>query len=38
MQNLPIKVTPDGKTLIDDNGASVRCALNGTTKMPFSTS
>ena len=28
MRSLPIQVTPDGKTLIDDKGASVRCALN----------
>jgi inosine-uridine nucleoside N-ribohydrolase len=28
MHSLPIQITPDGKTLIDDGGASVRCALN----------
>ena len=36
MQSLPIQVTPDGKTLInDDDGASVRCALNWHDKNAF---
>ena len=36
MQSLPIQVTPDGKTLInDDDGFSVRCALNWRDKNTF---
>ena len=35
METLPIVITPDGKTLIDEQGQYVRCALNWHNKNGF---
>jgi inosine-uridine nucleoside N-ribohydrolase len=35
METLPIVITPDGKTLIDEQGQYVRCALNWHNKNEF---
>ena len=35
METLPIVITPDGKTLIDEQGQYVRCALNWHSKNEF---
>ena len=35
MKTLPIVITPDGKTLIDEQGQNVRCALNWHDKNEF---
>jgi hypothetical protein len=35
METLPITITPDGKTLVDENGSPVSCALAWKNKDAF---
>ena len=35
METLPIVITPDGKTLVDDSGEPVHCAMNWRDKDAF---
>ena len=35
METLPIVITPDGKTLVDDTGEPVHCAMNWRNKNAF---
>ena len=35
IETLPIVITPDGKTLVDDSGEPVHCAMNWRNKDAF---